>query len=130
MSAIEQPAAMSGSTTVTRSPVALGQPLRPVGQDVGRFGHEMDAAEGDRPAVGAVGRHLAELIAVALQIGKRDHFVLLIMMAEDQQLRPPFCPNRRNSRLQFVVGERLIGLKLKSCRGLGKRGWHRTAAGF
>ena len=30
---------------------ALGQPLGPIGQDVGRLGHEVDAAEGDRPAL-------------------------------------------------------------------------------
>ncbi len=51
MSASEQPAARSGSTTVTRWPPRSRQPLGPVGQDVGRFGHEVDAAKGDRPAL-------------------------------------------------------------------------------
>ena len=35
---------------------ALGQPLGPIGQDVGRFGHEVDAAEGDRPALFVLAR--------------------------------------------------------------------------
>ena len=65
---------------------ALGQLLGAVGQDVGRLGHEVDAAEHDGAAVAAVGRVLAEAVAVAAEIGQGDHFVLLIVMAQDQQL--------------------------------------------
>ena len=72
---------------------ARGQLLGPVGQDVGRLGHEVDAAEGDRPAVAAFGRHLAELVAVAAQVGERDHFVLLIVVPQNQQPRTEFRPH-------------------------------------
>ena len=66
---------------------ALGQLLGPIGQDVGRLGHEVHAAEDDAAAIAAVGGHLAELIAVAAQVGEGDHLVLLIVMAQNQQLR-------------------------------------------
>ena len=99
MSAIEQPAAMSGRTTVTRWPPRSASFAGPVGQDVGRFGHEVDAAEGDRPAVAAFGRHLAELVAVAAQVGQGDHFVLLIMVPEDQQPRPSAATHGGNPLL-------------------------------
>ena len=77
---------MSGSTTVTRWPPRAASFVGLVGQDVGRFGHEVHAAKDDRPAVAAFGRHLAELVTVAPQVGHGDHFVLLIMVAQDQQL--------------------------------------------
>ena len=40
----------------------------------------MDAAKHDRPAIGACRSHLAELIAIAPQIGQGNHFVLLAGM--------------------------------------------------
>ena len=74
-------------------PAALGKPLGPIGQDVGRFGHEVDAAEGDGPALFVFGRQIGQLVAVAAQIGQGDHVVLLIMVAEDQQPRAHFTPH-------------------------------------
>ena len=73
---------------------ALGQALGAVGQDVGRLGHEVDAAEGDRPALLVGGGQLAEPVAVAPEVRQGDHFVLLIVMSEDQQ---PRGPSRRGS---------------------------------
>ena len=122
ISAIEQPAAMSGSTTVTPLAAASGQPLGPIRQNIGRFGHEVDAAKRDRAAIGASSRHLAQLIAVALQVRERDHFVLLVMMPQDQQPRTPFCPNRRDAGLQLVVRERLVRLEFESGVGRSQRG--------
>ena len=61
-----------------------GQLCGLVGQDVGRFGHEVHAAEGDGPAIAAIGRHFAELVAISPQVRQRDHFVLLVVMAQDQ----------------------------------------------
>ena len=91
---------------------ARGQLLRPVGQDVGRLGHEVDAAEGDRPAL-LVGRGQgAELIAVAAQVRQGDHFVLLVVMAEDQQLAAQGGADLLDPRGQFRVFERFVGLKL------------------
>ncbi len=107
MSAIEQPAAMSGSTTVTRWPSRCGQPGRLIGQDVGRFGHEVDAAKGDRPAVAAFGRHLAELVTVAPQVGHGDHFVLLVVMAQDQQPRAQIGAHRVDPRCSVSLSSDL-----------------------
>ena len=45
-----------------------GESLRPVGQDVGRLGHEVDTAEDDRPTFFAGGRQGAELIAIPSQV--------------------------------------------------------------
>src|SRR5262249_13216109 len=59
---------------------ALGKFFGPVGDNVGRFGHEVDTAKGNVAAVAAVGGHATELVAVALQIGQGDHFVLLVVM--------------------------------------------------
>ncbi len=67
---------------------ALGQFVGEVGHDIGRLGHEVHAAKGDVPALAAIGRHPAELITIALQIRKRNHFVLLIMVPQNQQPRP------------------------------------------
>ena len=88
---------------------AFGQAFRPVGEDVGRFGHEVDAAEGDGPAL-PVGRgQLGQLVAIAAKVGQGDHFVLLIVVAEDQQPRPHFGPHSPDALHQRVVFQRLIG---------------------
>ena len=71
-----------------------------------------------------LGRHLAELVAVAPQVGDGDHLVLLIVMAQDQQLRPHFAADRLDPRGKLLVAERLVGLQLgeRSGRGFQKRG--------
>ena len=54
-------------------------------EDVGRLGHEVDAAKDDGAAGAALGGELAELVAVAAEIGEPDHFVLLVMVPQDQE---------------------------------------------
>jgi hypothetical protein len=49
-------------------------------QDVGRFGHEVNAAKGDIPAIAARSRHLAKLIAIPAQVAQGNYFVLLVVM--------------------------------------------------
>ena len=78
----------------------------------------MHAAECDEPAVAAVGGHLAELIAVAGQVGQGDHLVLLIVVPEDQQPRPQLVADRLDAARQLVVGERLVGLEFEGGGGL------------
>jgi hypothetical protein len=68
----------------------------------------MNAAKGDRPAVAAFRRHLAELVAIAPQVGHGNHFVLLVMMAENQQPRAHVGADGRDAPLQGFVVERLI----------------------
>ncbi len=114
MSAIEQPAAMSGNTTVTRLAVALGEFLRSIRQDIRRLCHEVNAAKNDGFAITAVGRHLAELIAVSRQIREFDHFVLLIVMSENQQLITLCSRDQLDPRFQFAFVERLVWCNFKT----------------
>ena len=82
---------------------APGQLFRAVGQDVGRFGHEVDAAKGDRPALVVRRRQRRELVAVAAEVRQGDDFILLIVMAEDQQPRSHLLRTRwiRSSARRF-----------------------------
>ena len=88
--------------------------LGAIGEDVGRFGHEVYAAEGDRPAFFFGRGQGAELIAVAAEVGQGDHFVLLVMMPQDQE--PPahggadlLDPLREQIAGQFLVRLQLVG---------------------
>ncbi len=97
---------MSGRMTVTRWPPRAGELLGPIGQDVGRFGHEVDAAEGDRPALArCAAASCAELVAVAAQVRQGDHLVLLVVVAEDQQPRPHRVADRLDPLGEDVVGK-------------------------
>ena len=119
MSASEQPAAMVGQDHRHALAVAAGQPLRPIGQDVGRLGHEMDAAKGDRPALLVRRGQLGQLVAVAAEVRQGDHLVLLIVMAEDQQPRAHLRPHLLDARGEHVVFQRLVGGQLESRGGTG-----------
>ncbi len=90
-------------------PAAFGQPLGPIGQDVGRFGHEVDAAEGDGLACFIPGGHVGQLVAVAAEVGLVDHGVLLIVMSENQQPRTHVTPHPLDARDQLVVVQRFVG---------------------
>ena len=59
---------------------ARGQALRPVGKNIGRLGHKVYAAKGDRPALVVRCRQRSELITVASKVAQRDHVVLLIVV--------------------------------------------------
>ena len=72
MSAIEQPAARSGSTTGW-----LGG-----GEDVGRFGHEVHAAEDDVFGTGSRCGIPSELERVTGHIGEGDDFVPLVVVTK------------------------------------------------
>ncbi len=54
-------------------------------EDVGRFRHEVHAAEDDVRHAALVGRLAAQLKAVAGEIGEVDHRVLLVVMPENRQ---------------------------------------------
>ena len=58
---------------------------RIAGEDVGGFGHEMDAAEYDVFRIGLGGRDLGQLETVAREVGEADDLVLLIMVPEDHE---------------------------------------------
>ena len=56
------------------------------GEHVGRFGHEVDAAEHDVGGAVVVGREAGQVEGVAAGVGPADHLVALVVVAEDQQL--------------------------------------------
>ena len=96
------------------------------GEDVGGLGHEVDAAEGDPAAVLALGRHPAQLVRVAPEVGEADDLVLLIVVAEDQErvaqigLRPP------NRRLEVAGRQGAVRLEGQGGdRGGGEAGHRR-----
>ena len=74
MSAIEQPAARSGRITC-----CVG-----AGEDVGRLGHEVDAAEDDELGLGPGRRLAGELERVAGDVGELDDLVALVVVAEHE----------------------------------------------
>ena len=82
---MEQPAFRSGR--ITCWPGAR--------QHVGAFRHEVHAAEDDVLGVGLRG-DLRELVAVAGGVGKADHFVALVVVAEDHDGRAQ--PRARRAR--------------------------------
>ena len=56
------------------------------GEDVGRLGHEMHAAEDDVRGVGSVRGVAGELERVAGDVGELDHLVALVVVPEHEHL--------------------------------------------
>ena len=101
MSAIEQPAFRSGRRTCWCG----------AGQDVGRLGHEVDAAEHDVLGVAALGRDPREPEGVAPDVGPAHHVVALVVVAEDQEPGPE----------PFLGGTDPVGQFLRSRAGVALR---------
>ena len=57
------------------------------GEDVGRLGHEVDAAEHDELGLGLVGGDAGQPEGVAPGVGPGHHLVALVVVAEDDQPR-------------------------------------------
>ncbi len=76
-------------------------------KDVGRFGHEMDAAEDDIFGFG-LRRHHRKLIAVAGQVGVADNVVALIMMAENDDALAQFLTCRFDPLVHLRVRHREV----------------------
>ena len=94
MSAIEQPAARSGRITFWSV----------AGQDVGRLGHEVHAAEDDELGL-RPGRRLArELERVAGDVGELDDLVALVVVAEHEDPVAERRLGRAGARDQVGVG--------------------------
>ena len=84
----------------------------------------MHAAEDDRAARSALRGELAELVAIAAEVGEPDHLVLLVMVAEDQELIAHLRLDGADSLLELHVrqgAERLEGEGSRAgpgrCRG-------------
>ena len=87
MSAMEQPAFRSGR--ITCWPVAA--------QHIGALGHEVHAAEHNVLGVGFCG-DLGQLVAVAGEVGEADHFVALVVVAEQHGRRPSWRAPAQSAR--------------------------------
>ncbi len=73
------------------------------GQDIGRLGHEMHAAEDDELRVFLLRRLAGKLEAVAREIREIDDRILLIVMAENDQpsIQRRFCRLRCGCAIRF-----------------------------
>ena len=100
MSAIEQPAARSGRMML----------LVRHRQDVGALRHEVHAAEDDVVGVRVLRDRVGELERVAGVVGELDHFVALVVMAEDDEAIAERRARRRNAQRHLVVGQPEIRL--------------------
>ena len=67
------------------------------GQDVGRLGHEVDAAEDDELGVGLAGGQAGEPEGVAPGVGPAHDVVALVVVAEDEEPGAERRPWRRRS---------------------------------
>ncbi len=81
------------------------------GQHVGALGHEMDAAEHD--GLGRVLRRgkLRQLQRVADRIGELDHFVALIVMAENDEPVAQRRPGGRDTDIELGLRQTEIALR-------------------
>ena len=82
--------------------------FRAVGEDVGRFRHEVDAAENDPAALGVGRRQRAELVAVAAEVRQGDDVVLLVVMAEDQELPAQIAADFLDAGREFAAFQRFV----------------------
>ena len=78
--------------------------LARAGQDVGRLGHEVHAAEDDELRLGPAGRVAGELERVAGDVGELDDLVALVVVAEHEHPVAQRLLGRAGSRHQVRVG--------------------------
>ena len=74
-------------------------------EHVGAFRHEMHAAEDDVVGFRTRGDLARELERVAGVVGELDHFVALIVMAEDDEPVAELRARRGNARVHLGVGK-------------------------
>ena len=76
-------------------------------EDVGAFGHEMNAAEDDVFGAG-FGGDLRELVGVAGKVSKSNNFVALVVVAEEDGGGAEARARGRDAVVHGVVGEREV----------------------
>ncbi len=76
------------------------------GEDVGRLGHEVHAAEDDVLGLRAGGRVPGELEGVAGDVGELDHLVALVVVAQDEDAVPERGLGRAGALDEVRVGGR------------------------
>src|SRR5688500_3488713 len=80
-------------------------------EDVGALRHEMDAAEDDVIGLWMFGDGVGELERIAGVVGEADHFVALIVMAEDHQPVAERGLRRLDAERHLLVRQPEIGLR-------------------
>src|SRR5437868_15259712 len=90
-------------------------------QHVSAFCHEMHTAENDIFRAGAC-RFLRQFVRVATKIGKADHFIPLVMVAQVNRARAKFASGRGNARVHGVIGEYKVVIERATDASLFPRG--------
>ena len=78
--------------------------LAGAGEYIGALGHEMHAAKNNVFA-GGPGGLLRQLVRVSAKVGEANHFVALIMVAEDDGIAAQYFSGGTNAIVQRVVGQ-------------------------
>ena len=78
------------------------------GEDAGGFGHKVDAAKDDVVGIGAAGGLLRQQERVALKIGVFDHFLALVVVAEDGYGIAQLLAGGVNAGVQLLGGITLV----------------------
>ena len=95
--------------------VEIGQDdlLAVAAEDVGAFGHEVDAAEDDVASL-RFRRRLGELVGVAGEICEAHDFVALVVVAKNDVVAPNSRAGGRDAVVHGVVGQGEIVLERAS----------------
>ena len=101
--------------------VEVGQDhlLAIVAEHVGALGHEMHAAENNVLRF-SFGGDFGELVAVAGEVGEANHFVALVVVAEQDGRGAEVRACLGDAGVHGVVGKREVVFKAATC--LGRRG--------
>jgi hypothetical protein len=77
-------------------------------EDIGALGHEVHAAEDDEFSLGGSGGLLGELQGVAAEIGELNHFVALVVVAQDDHAVTQRLLGGRQTAVESIVGHQQV----------------------
>ena len=80
-------------------------------QDVGTLGHEVDAAKHDVVGTGMLRDRAGELERIAGVIGEANHFIALVVVAEDHEAVAERGAGGGNAQRHLLVGQPEVGLR-------------------
>ena len=80
-------------------------------EHVGALGHEVHAAEDDELGVRVLADLAGELVGIADVVGELDHFVALIVVAEDDEPAAERGLGRGDAAIHLLVGQAEIALR-------------------
>ena len=78
-------------------------------EDIGGFGHEVDAAENDELGLGLLASPLGQLEGVAPEVGELDDVLALIVVAEDDAAGPEITARFGDSSVPHSQNEQVNG---------------------